>query len=138
MQDKIAAPKALLRAQKLANLLDTKIGIPFVGVSFGLDFIIGLVPVVGDLITTGIALSIVGMAKNMGVPKTLRTAMLRNIVFDFVLGLIPLVGDVIDLFYRSNQKNVRLMEKWWVGQHHAKIKAHSQDVLEQWQKSTGG
>jgi len=136
MQDKIAAPKELLQAQKLANLMDTKIAIPFVGLRFGVDFILGLVPVIGDVITTGIALNIVRLANNMGVPKQLRAAMLRNIVFDFVLGLIPFLGDVIDLFYRSNQKNVRLMEKWWVAQHHGKIKAHSQDALAQWQQNS--
>jgi hypothetical protein len=134
MQDKIEAPQPLLRAQKLANLMDTKIKIPFLGIRFGLDFIVGLIPVVGDLIMTGLAISIVGMAKSMGVPKEFRLVMLRNIAIDFLLGLIPLLGDVIDMFYRSNQKNVRIIEKWWVAQHHAKIKAHSQDVLDQWQK----
>jgi hypothetical protein len=135
MPNKIAAPPALLRAQKLANLMDTKIKIPIVGIRFGLDFLVGLIPVVGDLIMTGLALSIVAMAKSMGVPKELRFAMLRNIAIDFLLGLVPFVGDVIDMFYRSNQKNVRIIEKWWVSHHHATIKAHSQDALDQWQKS---
>lgn len=128
----LRAPKALLRAQKLANLTDTKIRIPIIGVRLGLDFLVGLIPVVGDLIMVGVSLSIVGMAKSMQVPRALRLAMLRNIGIDFVLGLIPFVGDLADMFYKSNQKNVRIMEKWWVSQNHQAIQKYSQDALQSW------
>jgi hypothetical protein len=129
------APNALLRAQKLANLTDTKLRIPFIGVGVGLDFLVGLIPVVGDLIMVGVSLSIVEMAKSIQVPRSLRIAMLRNIAIDFLLGLIPFVGDVVDLFYKSNQKNVRIMEKWWVSQNHQAIQAKSQQALQEWEKS---
>lgn len=118
MDDIIQAPKALLRAQKLATLTDSKMRIPFLGIGIGLDFLVGLIPVVGDIIMVGISLSIVGMAKSMQVPKALRMAMLRNIAIDFLLGILPFVGDVVDLFYKSNKKNVRIMEKWWRSQSH--------------------
>jgi hypothetical protein len=126
----VKAPKALLRAQKLANLTDTKIRIPFIGIRFGLDFIVGLIPVVGDLIMTGVSLSILLMAKKMQVPRALRFAMLRNIAMDFLLGLIPFFGDIVDMFYKSNQKNVRIMEKWWVSQNHQAIQASSREALD--------
>jgi len=129
------APNALLRAQKLANLTDTKLRIPIIGVRVGLDFLVGLIPVVGDLIMVGVSLSIVAMAKSIQVPRALRIAMLRNIAIDFLLGLIPFVGDVVDLFYKSNQKNVRIMEKWWVKQNHQQIQSNSQQAVEQWQQS---
>lgn len=129
------APDALLRAQKLANLTDTKVRIPIIGVRLGLDFLVGLIPVVGDLIMVAVSLSIVAMAKSIKVPRALRLAMLRNIGIDFLLGLIPFVGDVADLFYKSNQKNVRIMEKWWVSQNYQAIQANSQQTLEQWQRS---
>jgi hypothetical protein len=129
------APKALLRAQKLANLTDTKFRIPFIGVRVGLDFLVGLIPVVGDLIMVGVSLSIVVMAKSIQVPRALRLAMLRNIGIDFLLGLIPFVGDLVDLFYKSNQKNVRIMETWWVSQNHQAIQAKSQQTLQEWEKS---
>lgn len=129
------APNALLRAQKLANLTDTKLRLPFVGVRLGLDFLIGLIPVVGDVIMVGVSLSIVGMAKSMHVPRALRMVMLRNIAVDFLLGLIPFIGDVVDLFYKSNQKNVRIMEKWWVKQNKQAIDANSQQALNDWQAS---
>jgi hypothetical protein len=83
----------------------------------------------------GVSLSIVGMAKRMQVPTALRIAMLKNIAIDFLLGLIPFVGDLIDLFYKSNQKNVRIMEKWWVSQNHLEIQTKSQQALQDWEKS---
>lgn len=112
------APEALLKAQKLANLTDSKMRIPFLGIRLGLDFLVGLIPVVGDMIMVGISLTIVGMAKSMKVPISLRMTMLKNIAIDFLLGVIPFVGDIADLFYKSNQKNVLIMEKWWLSQNH--------------------
>ena len=50
------APIALLRAQKLANLTDSKVRIPFLGIRLGLDFLVGLIPVVGDIIMVGVSL----------------------------------------------------------------------------------
>jgi hypothetical protein len=129
------APKALLSSQKLANLTDSKVRIPFIGVRLGLDFLIGLIPVIGDVIMVGVSLSIVAMAKSIEVPRALRLAMLKNIGIDFLLGLIPFVGDVVDLFYKSNQKNVRIMEKWWVSQNHEQIQSNSQQALRDWEKS---
>jgi hypothetical protein len=129
------APKALLSAQKLANLTDSKVRIPFIGVRLGLDFLIGLIPVIGDVIMVGVSLSIVAMAKSIEVPRALRLAMLKNIGIDFLLGLIPFVGDVVDLFYKSNQKNVRIMEKWWVSQNHQQIQSSSQQALQNWEES---
>lgn len=128
----VKAPDALLRAQKLANLTDTKLKVPILGIRLGLDFLVGLIPVVGDLIMVGVSLSIVAMAKSMQVPRALRLAMLRNIGIDFLLGLIPFVGDVADLFYKSNQKNVRIMEKWWVSQNHQAIQSTSRAALDKW------
>lgn len=135
MTDKVQAPDELLQAQKLANLTDTKIRIPFLGISLGLDFLIGLIPVIGDLIMVVVALRIVKLAQKIGVPSKLRALMYRHIGLDFLLGLIPLVGDVIDLFYKSNQKNVRIMEKWWVSENHHNIQKSSQEMLKDWETS---
>jgi hypothetical protein len=135
MTETVQAPKVLLNAQKLANLTDSKIRIPFLGIRLGLDFIVGLIPVVGDIIMVAVSISIVAMAKSMKVPKALRIAMLKNIGVDFLLGLVPFVGDLVDIFYKSNQKNVRIMEKWWVSQNHQLIQANSQQALQEWEKS---
>ena len=57
---------------------------------------------------------------------------MHEVAFDFLFGLIPVVGDLVDLFYKANQKNVRIMETWWVSHNHQKIKANSQAMLDEW------
>ena len=82
-----------------------------------------------------VSLTIVYKAGQLGIPATMQAQMLKNILLDFVLGLLPLVGDIADLFYRANQKNVRMMERWWVSQHYQAIQANSQDALTKWQQN---
>jgi hypothetical protein len=129
----IKAPVSLLKAQKLANLLDNAVQIPFTKIRLGFDFLIGLLPFAGDLISLLLSLKIVHYAKQLGMPGLLIGQMLKNIAFDFIIGLIPLLGDIADVFYRANQKNVRLMERWWVANHHILIKASGQQTLKDWQ-----
>jgi hypothetical protein len=133
--DDFRAPSALLQAQAIANLLDTAIPIPFVGIRVGLDFLVGLIPGVGDAIMLIASLRIVQLGKQLGLPKPLRTAMLRNSVIDFGLGFIPIVGDLVDLFYKANQKNVRIMERWWIEQNKAKVDAAAKQKLLEWEKA---
>lgn len=135
MSDNFLAPKELLKAQALANLSDNKIRIPIIGVRLGLDFLIGLIPVVGDAIMVCVSLVIVRLAVKMGVPRPLILSMLKNIAVDFLLGLIPFLGDVVDLFYKSNEKNVRIMEKWWVSNKYQDIQRHSEEKLAAWKRS---
>lgn len=129
------APSELLMAQKVANITDTAVRIPFIGIKVGLDFLIGLIPGIGDTIMLAVAASIISMAKSMGVPKPLLIKMIRNSVFDFALGLIPFVGDIIDIFYKANQANVRIMERWWVEQNKPHIDNYAKKQLEKWQQS---
>ncbi|MDT0583527.1 MULTISPECIES: DUF4112 domain-containing protein [Alteromonadaceae] len=129
------APSALLQAQAIANLLDTAIPIPFVGIRVGLDFLVGLIPGIGDAIMLLASLRIVQLGKQLGVPQPLRTAMLRNSVIDFGLGFIPIVGDIVDLFYKANQKNVRIMERWWIQENKARVDAAAKQKLVEWEKA---
>ncbi|MEP0354232.1 MAG: DUF4112 domain-containing protein [Paraglaciecola sp.] len=135
MQGDFCAPTELLKAQALANLSDNKIHIPVIGIRLGLDFIIGLIPVIGDVIMVAVSLNIVRLASKIGVPKYLIFKMLKNIVIDFLIGLIPFVGDIFDLFYKSNEKNVRIMEMWWVNHKHQDIKNYSKEKLAAWEKT---
>lgn len=135
MHNSIQAPPALLRAQKIANWLDNGFKLPLLNIRFGLDFIVGLIPGLGDMLMLCISLSIVYQAKQLGVPRAMQTQMVKNIVIDFVLGLLPLIGDIVDLFYRASQKNVRMMERWWVSEHYQAIQANSQQALAQWQNN---
>ena len=135
MSDNIVnAPKQLLRAQKIANITDTAVRIPFIGVRIGLDFVIGLIPGLGDIIMLAVSAYIVLLARQMGLPKALQIIMLRNSLMDFALGLLPIVGDIADIFYRSNKINVRIMEKFWLEQHRSVIAQSTKQHLADWQK----
>ncbi len=128
----VTAPTELLKAQKLANRLDTAFKLPFIPFRIGLDAIIGLIPGLGDAVMLVAALRIVYLGKKMGLPPGLVKVMLRNALLDFGLGFIPLVGDIVDFFYKANQANVRVMEKYWVSQNKDAIDANAKSALEAW------
>ena len=102
----------IARIDALATLLDTALVIPGTGVRFGLDGLIGLFPVVGDIITTVLSLFIVHEAYQLGAPGHVIARMLRNVALDGVLGAVPLVGDAFDVLWRANRRNVRLLLEW--------------------------
>lgn len=132
--NEVQAPAALRKAQKMANLLDTAVKLPIIPIRVGLDSLIGLIPGAGDALMLGASFRIIWLAKSMGVPKPLLTSMVRNAAIDFGLGFIPVVGDVVDIFYKANQKNVRLMERWWVQENKARVDSETQKKLARWEE----
>ncbi|MFD3351901.1 DUF4112 domain-containing protein [Alteromonas macleodii] len=126
------APKALLKAQKLANLLDTAVKLPFIPIRIGLDSIVGLIPGAGDALMLFVSLRIVWLGKSLGMPKALIAQMVKNSVIDFGLGFIPFVGDIVDIFYKANQKNVRIMERWWISENKHEVDKVTQKALSEW------
>jgi hypothetical protein len=102
----------IARLETLAGLLDTALVIPGTGVRFGLDGLIGLVPGIGDLITTAMSLFIIYEARALGAPRYLIMRMVGNLALDGMVGAVPLVGDAFDLMWRSNRRNVRLLQDW--------------------------
>ena len=129
----VKAPKTLLKAQKLANLLDTAIKLPFIPIRIGLDSIVGLIPGAGDALMLLISFRIVWLGKSLGMPKALVAQMVKNSAIDFGLGFVPFIGDLIDVFYKANQKNVRLMERWWISQNKDSVDVATQQKLAQWE-----
>jgi hypothetical protein len=101
--------ETLRRLDALAKLLDTAFVIPGTTFRFGIDGIIGLVPVLGDIITTAISSYIVLEAKRLGVSKLALARMAGNVAIDGVIGAIPLVGDVFDVAFRANRRNVQIL-----------------------------
>ncbi len=126
------APKALLKAQKLANLLDTAVKLPFIPIRIGLDSIVGLIPGAGDALMLFVSLRIVWLGKSLGMPKALIAQMVKNSAIDFGLGFIPSVGDIVDIFYKANQKNVRIMERWWISENKHEVDKVTQKALSEW------
>jgi hypothetical protein len=99
----------LERARKLATLLDSQFSVA--GVRFGLDAIAGLVPVVGDTLTALAALYPIWLARRHDLGKTVQARMALNVVADWAAGSIPVIGDLIDVTYKANLKNLKLLER---------------------------
>ncbi len=95
----------------VSDFLDTRYRIPGTRIRFGADFLIGLVPGIGDAATFGIAGLLVVVMARKGASGMVLFKMIGNIVIDAVVGAIPLVGDLFDLGYKANRRNLRLMEE---------------------------
>lgn len=95
----------------LARYLDGLFRIPGTGWRFGLDALIGLVPNVGDTLTSFASFYILIAGVRYGVPKITLLRMGLNIGIDYLVGTIPIVGDLFDIFWRSNSKNIELIRR---------------------------
>ncbi|MEW6642472.1 MAG: DUF4112 domain-containing protein [Pseudomonadota bacterium] len=102
----------IARLDALAKLLDIAFIMPGTNIRYGLDGLIGLIPVVGDLITTAISLWIVREARALGAPWHLTARMLGNVALDGVVGMVPVAGDAFDVMFKANMRNVRLLRRW--------------------------
>lgn len=101
----------LNRIRKLSRLMDTAIRIPGTSFRFGLDPIIGLVPGAGDIVSTAFSAYIIFLAARFGLPREILTKMVFNVALEAVIGSVPLVGDLFDAAYKSNIRNLDLLEK---------------------------
>ena len=99
------------RVETVELLLERSFRVPGVNVPIGLDALIGLVPVIGDIITTAMGAYIVWEARNLGLSKWHLTRMGANVAFDAMLGFVPLVGDAADFVFRSNTRNLRIIKR---------------------------
>jgi Domain of unknown function (DUF4112) len=97
------------RLRQLAYLLDDRFRIPGTKYRIGLDGLVGLVPGVGDAVTTLISLYIVLEARRLGLPVSKLGRMGLNVGLDAVLGAVPLVGDLFDVAWKANRRNVALL-----------------------------
>lgn len=102
----------LARLDAIAKLLDVAFVVPGTNIRYGIDGLIGLVPVIGDIITTAISLWLVREARALGAPWHITARMLGNVAFDGVVGLVPVVGDAVDVMFRANIRNVRMLKRW--------------------------
>jgi Domain of unknown function (DUF4112) len=99
------------RVEAMEKLLERSFVIPGTKIPFGLDSVIGLVPVLGDVVTAAMGAYMVWEARNLGMSKWQLIRMTANVGVDTALGAIPLVGDAFDLVFRSNSKNLRIIKK---------------------------
>lgn len=99
------------KLRRLSRLLDNAIPIPGTKFRFGLDPILGLLPGGGDTLTGGLSAYIVIEAARMGLPREILWQMVVNIILDSLAGTIPVIGDLFDLGWKSNVRNIALLEK---------------------------
>lgn len=98
------------RVEMLERLLERSVHLPVVG-PVGLDALLGLLPVGGDVISGAMGLYLVWEARNLGLSRWQQARMIANVGFDTVLGAVPLAGDLFDFLYRSNSRNLRIIRQ---------------------------
>ena len=116
--------------KKMAEILDSRYKIPGTRFKFGIDPIIGLFPGLGDLITFMFSsMLVVGMIRN-GASGKVVALMLVNILIDTLFGAIPVLGNVFDFFFKSNERNIRLLQEHYEeGKHQGSAKGVISIVL---------
>jgi Domain of unknown function (DUF4112) len=108
----LSREQRLKRLEAVAKLLDVAFIVPGTKIRYGVDGIVGLIPVVGDIIATGLSLWLVYEARALGAPWHVTARMLGNVAFQGVVGAVPVAGDAIDVLFRANMRNARLLRRW--------------------------
>ena len=106
------------RVEAMEKLLERMFVIPGTKQTIGLDVILDVVPVVGDIAAAALGAYMVWEAKNLGMSKWQMSRMAGNVGVDWLLGLIPFVGAVPDFFFRSNTRNLKIIKRH-LDKHHA-------------------
>ena len=105
-----ADEQRLAGLRRIADLLDNAFEVPGTSYRIGLDPVIGLFPVIGDLVSPLFTIGILLQARQLGVPKVVQARMLVNVTIDTLLGIVPVVGDLFDFAWKANDKNLALLE----------------------------
>jgi Domain of unknown function (DUF4112) len=108
----LSREQRLARLEAVAKLLDVAFILPGTKIRYGIDGIIGLIPVVGDLIATAFSLWLVREARALGAPWYVTARMLGNVAVQGVVGAVPVAGDAFDVLFRANMRNARLLRCW--------------------------
>jgi hypothetical protein len=108
----LARTEEVQRVAGVVRWLDDLVRVPGTKFGIGLDAILGFfVPVVGDVVTGLVSLTLLRAAVRRGVPRIVIARMFVNIAVDSLFGMVPVVGDVFDVLWRSNSKNLALLER---------------------------
>jgi hypothetical protein len=108
----IDAAARLARMRKLAWLLDARFGLPGTRFRFGVNSLLGLPPVAGDVALGLLSLYLIFEAKRLGAPNALLAQMLANVAIEVAGGSVPIIGDLFDMAFKANLRNLDLLEGW--------------------------
>jgi hypothetical protein len=104
--------------EQIARLMDSRFIIPGTKIRFGIDPLLSLFPIFGDLITYIISGALIYTMHTQGASRNVVIKMILNSTLDALIGAVPLVGTIFDIFYRANDRNVRLLrEHYFEGKH---------------------
>ncbi len=109
--ERAAVEAALARVTAVARIMDALFEIPGTRIKIGVDALIGVVPIVGDLISQAISTYIIWEARQLGVSKLTLWRMVANTLIDTAIGIVPVAGDAFDVMFRANIKNLRLLQR---------------------------
>jgi hypothetical protein len=98
------------RLVMLTRLMDEAVHVPLLGTRVGLDALLGLVPVAGDLVSAGIGLYIVAQARELGASRWLQARMIGNLLLDVAVGAVPIAGDLADVYFKAHRRNLKLLQ----------------------------
>jgi hypothetical protein len=99
------------RLLTLSRLLDSAVEVPVLGTRVGLDALLGVVPVAGDLLSAALGVYLVALARDLGASRWLQARMVGNLVLDAALGVVPVAGDLADIYLKAHLRNLRLLQK---------------------------
>ena len=99
------------RIEAMEYLLERSIFVPGLQRRLGLDVVLNIIPIIGDLIGTALGAWLIWEARNLGMSRFQIARMGANVAFDTLLGAIPWIGAIPDYFFRSNSRNLRIILK---------------------------
>jgi hypothetical protein len=108
--DLAEAEAAYARIEALARAMDSIVAIPGTKVRVGFDALLGLVPVVGDVVSQAISSYIIWEARRLGVSRFTMARMIGNSLVDMSIGAVPVLGDAFDVAFRANMRNLALLK----------------------------
>lgn len=103
---------SVARLEALAKLMDGAFVIPGTNIRMGLDGLIGIVPVAGDMVSGLISAYLIWEARRLGAPRWLIARMMANTLLDVTVGAVPVLGDAFDVLFRVNMKNMALLRRY--------------------------
>lgn len=98
------------RMRRWIRILEDLFRIPFTRITFGLDVLLGLLPVAGDVAGLVCGLPILGVAIKRRLPFRVVLVMLVNVLLDAVFGSVPILGNIFDLLWKAHRRNLQLLE----------------------------
>jgi len=122
--------KVLTKVKRRAYRLDMSL-FNCCGIRFGWSSVIGIIPAVGDVIDAFMAMMVLRTCQQVegGLPVSVRSKMMFNIVLDFAIGLVPFLGDIADALFRANTRNAVELEKYLREKGAKALKAQGQGAL---------